>query len=1174
MLGLVFGAALRFLPWLAAPGFSLCYFLFFLAFASDFSVATLFYPTSLACYALLAPTKPGPRFWLVALVYTELLLVVGYVVSIPCALECVDWTMCEDRVASAWGLPGTRDAAGTSFIRGSLAPLAVYVAVLLHRFALLQRGEGRRLEAAAGPCEATEGATNRRGEAVVGEGEEEEEDARRGGDPEGRPREAEGPFEGSSRGTPSGSFVAGVLAGYDAAEAFFQRVLSADAERRPSFVAVTVARPAPGAPFSAPNFFSREDEFATTADASAPPSSASAPRPRPRPSSPSSSSGGVAWDEVGAALNVALGAVRVGEGAQKTAAAGDPDALRLRFVEADLARARGLPGFAAAEHSDSFSFTHARERRGKDDDSGGSKDESRRSLHEDSSRSLSRLGADHRTAVFLVTAESGRVLEPAREAARGIEAAQLRVAAEGSRTGGGGGALFGGLGLKTGGGGGFVFPDVVSVLPFARGGKDYYFATCCADMAALVFVLLFYQFTVNADPEALVETYHQGLFPIDYVLAVTATVALLILDRVAYLNKAKAFKAAYHFCTYAGFATFAFRLFHHQLGALRATDAGRAGLLRLFFLLKSLGFALNAAQLRSGYKRDVSASDGLHARSDFLSFLGFQAYLSVPFVYELRVLLDYACTDSALDLFDWLKLENVNRDLFRINVRNETYRRYHPFGAPQPRWKKVLVQGGGIFVLLLGVVLAPFFIFSTSNPQVGVNPVYRAELNVTVASADGSAAYPILRGGFRAHLNVPEEWNALRLFSSDDDKDLQRAPGERNTILPPTPAPYPPVNYKSQIQEICVAPESDATWSLPGPALDAFNDTVLAPGSTVTARWTFYRRLPLDNQVLFAQGPAVPLDRATARAFAETLDGRRKGVVIRNLYPRAWRLLGNGGPVSNYTTRQQMDCELSLESEADEDEAGGEATKASSASSRARALRWWSARCGVEEAGATNPSNPSSGDASSSSSSSGESGGGSDSGSDTGGSLPGPRSKNWHSPCGSFGGGPEVVLVSSEVATGALASFSKLVGGLTGMYVVYVLAVGSFARSFTTNLVTQIPYVDLPSTHRLAALCEDIYAMRRAREFVLEERLYWLLIRVYRSPAVLFEFTRTKGGGALPERPLRRNGPKAAGKDDREGGARRSRKDDRSESKDRRIGDGGDGGDGLRRRAGRTDATE
>jgi len=34
--------------------------------------------------------------------------------------------------------------------------------------------------------------------------------------------------------------------------------------------------------------------------------------------------------------------------------------------------------------------------------------------------------------------------------------------------------------------------------------------------------------------------------------------------------------------------------------------------------------------------------------------------------------------------------------------------------------------------------------------------------------------------------------------------------------------------------------------------------------------------------------------------------------------------------------------------------------------------------------------------------------------------------------------------------------------------------------------VTDIPYMELPSTRRLTALCEDIYSMRHAREFVLE----------------------------------------------------------------------------------------
>ena len=208
-------------------------------------------------------------------------------------------------------------------------------------------------------------------------------------------------------------------------------------------------------------------------------------------------------------------------------------------------------------------------------------------------------------------------------------------------------------------------------------------------------------------------------------------------------------------------------------------------------------------------------------------------------------------------------------------------------------------------------------------------------------------------------------------------------------------------------------------------------------------------------------------------------------MILRGLYPRVWRLLGNGGPVANYTSDEQTDCALAL---------NGADT----------AVPWWGLRCGAAS------------DAT-------DGGGGS-------------GSEAWRAPCESDGGGPEVVLVSAEVATGVLASFSQLVGGLTGMYVVYVLAVGSFARSFTTNLVTQIPYAELPSTHRLTALCEDIYAMRHAREFALEERLYWLLIRIYRSPAVLFEFTRTKSGDALPERP----NPRAARRRAREARRRTS----------------------------------
>ena len=80
------------------------------------------------------------------------------------------------------------------------------------------------------------------------------------------------------------------------------------------------------------------------------------------------------------------------------------------------------------------------------------------------------------------------------------------------------------------------------MLPFNRESDDYYSLTVAFDMLALVYTLLFYQATVNSDPEALVETYHQGLFPIDYVLAISTCIALIVLDRVIYLNRAKALK--------------------------------------------------------------------------------------------------------------------------------------------------------------------------------------------------------------------------------------------------------------------------------------------------------------------------------------------------------------------------------------------------------------------------------------------------------------------------------------------------------------------------------------------------------------------------------------------------------------------------------------------------------
>ena len=225
---MIFGALYKVWPWVTAPEFSACYLVFFFAFALDFSLVTLVFPTSLACYALIASPKPPPTYWLVMLVYSEVCLIVGYAASIPCTKQCVDWGLCETEAAQVWGLPGTDG--DQSFLRSSFSVFLAYLCTLLHRFKLLRRGEGSADGGKLGH------AGDRRSIASDHSDVSDEDESSL------YFRDGTGNTRSDSRG-----WLERSIAGF---EAFTNRILSAEAERDPSFVAVSILRPEPGAAFA------------------------------------------------------------------------------------------------------------------------------------------------------------------------------------------------------------------------------------------------------------------------------------------------------------------------------------------------------------------------------------------------------------------------------------------------------------------------------------------------------------------------------------------------------------------------------------------------------------------------------------------------------------------------------------------------------------------------------------------------------------------------------------------------------------------------------------------------------------------------------------------------------------------------------------------------------------
>ncbi|XP_062199124.1 piezo-type mechanosensitive ion channel homolog isoform X3 [Phragmites australis] len=198
----------------------------------------------------------------------------------------------------------------------------------------------------------------------------------------------------------------------------------------------------------------------------------------------------------------------------------------------------------------------------------------------------------------------------------------------------------------------FPYP-IVSVIGGGKREIDLYAYYFGADLAVFFLVAMFYQ-SVLKNKSEFIEVYQlEDQFPKEFVFILMVLFFLIVVDRIIYLWSFATGKVVFYLFNLVLFTysvteyAWGMELAHRDVGGL---------VLRAIYLTKSISLALQALQIRYGIPNKSNLyRQFLTSKVTQVNYLGFRLYRALPFLYELRCVLDWSCTTTSLTMYDWLK---------------------------------------------------------------------------------------------------------------------------------------------------------------------------------------------------------------------------------------------------------------------------------------------------------------------------------------------------------------------------------------------------------------------------------------------------------------------------------------------------------------------------------------
>ncbi|CAF2470364.1 unnamed protein product [Rotaria sp. Silwood2] len=257
---------------------------------------------------------------------------------------------------------------------------------------------------------------------------------------------------------------------------------------------------------------------------------------------------------------------------------------------------------------------------------------------------------------------------------------------------------------------------------------DVYAPMLCCDLINMIIFISFYgQFTAQFDRNIL-QIINENKVPATFVVILLVQLILIIIDRALYLRRNVRGKLFFHVFQVIVVHIWLFLV----LPRITRTKFCNNIAAQLWYIFKCIYFGYSSVQVQLGYPKRI-AGNFITKRFNYVNQNLYRIYLLIPFLLELRTIMNWMCIGTALDLPSCLQLEGIYSRIYLFKClkwAEKKHRTQH--GVTRPKTTNYCL-GALLLTLLILLLMFPLLFFAFTPSFYQPNPPNEVNVEIKLA---------------------------------------------------------------------------------------------------------------------------------------------------------------------------------------------------------------------------------------------------------------------------------------------------------------------------------------------------------------------------------------------------------------------------------------------------------